>query len=623
MSVNLKRRPTYRSKVIFHFFFLSIFYSSIAAQTLEDNCVRINFENNQNSNSTDEYFEQILNKLGISFELANGSFPKVAQIGEPTEAFFSAFGIDAPEDPGIIGDYFLTDDGVIDGVEYSPLLIKFTNPLDTVAGIILDLDSDEEFEIFATNDNGDELFYQKIIAGEEMTGDGVATPWGFNLEGCQGSVTTLRFEGSRSSGDFGLGMDNFIFCFSGTDLLQDLNVEVTNILCQDNPGAIEIMSDNNEDLNFSIDGGENFTTEALFENLSVGTYDIIVSDGNACSGILNAEVMAIGPTVIEEIIVTHTSCGLDNGSFEVIATQDQGVIYFLENDAFAFQNVNTFDNLEPGLYRVTVIGPTGCSAAGEVFINPSEELFINEAEISDDACQQMVGSIQVNSTGGTGELLYSLGAGDFQNSSIFDSLSMGEYFLTIQDEAFCTRFDTVQIDDTPSVTIKDIQTTETLCDLPTGTISFAADGGTGNLNFLLDGNQMNDDPFFESLDAGEYVITAFDEFGCSMDSIAVIATPVCPIFIPNIFTPVNESNDKFQLYTNPMQEVTIMSYEIFDRWGARIFASSNFSIYDENNWWNGNDAGYKYSSGVYVYRIEVEYFDGSQEIFFGDITLAR
>ena len=624
MSVNLKRRPTYRSKVIFHFFFLTfIFLSSLTAQTFEDNCVHINFENFQNGNSSSEYFEQIISDYGISFELANGSNPVIAQVGEPSEAFFSAFGIDAPEDPSLIGNFFLTDDGVIDGVEYSPLLINFTNPIDSVSGIILDLDSDEEFEILASDENGNELFYQKLVAGEDMTGDGIATSWGFNLDGCEGTIHSLRFEGFRSSGDFGLGLDNFIFCLGGTDLLQDLNVEVTNILCQDNPGTIEIIGDNIDDLFFSIDQGENLTEVPLFENLTLGEYEIIVSDGISCSGILNAEVLAAGPTVIEEIIVTHTSCGLDNGSFQVIATQDEGVIYFLESDAFAFQNQNTFDNLEPGLYRVTVIGPTGCSAAGEVFINPSEDLFVEEAGIMDDACQQMNGSIQLNTTGGTGDLLYSIDGNDFQDSSIFDSLSIGEYFFTIQDDAFCTRFDTVQIGETPAVSIDQIQTTETLCDLPTGTVSFVASGGTGNLSYLLDGNQLNEQPMFESLDVGEFVITAIDELGCSVDSLAIIATPICPIFIPNIFTPADDDNTKFRLYTNPMQEVNILSYEIFDRWGARIFASANFSIYDDGFWWNGNDQGYKYSSGVYVYRIEVEYFDGSQEIFFGDITLAR
>ena len=80
---------------------------------------------------------------------------------------------------------------------------------------------------------------------------------------------------------------------------------------------------------------------------------------------------------------------------------------------------------------------------------------------------------------------------------------------------------------------------------------------------------------------------------------------------------------EFKIYTNEGQNVNIIQYQIYDRWGTRIYSASNFGIYNNGFWWNGNDAGYKFSTGVYAYIIEVEYFDGSRETFFGDITLLR
>jgi len=596
--------------------------NSSYSQEVFNNCVRIDFENFNSSGQT--ISDQYLENAGIRFQLENGSFPVLAQPGAPTEAFTSGFGPDNIDDPALIGDYILTDDGLLDGVDYSPLLVFFDNPVDSVSGLILDIDADEEFEILALDENGVVLMSQLIESGDSLTGDAIATPWGFNLAGCEGRIHSIKLDGSRTSGDFGLGMDNFVFCFSGTDLIQDLEVNVTNILCQDNPGEIQILFDDQANLTFSIDGGISSNTTGVFENLTIGEYEIIVTDENGCQGVLNTEVLAEGPTIIEEVIITHTSCGLNNGSFQIIATQDQGVIYFLNTDAFNPQSQNTFENVEPGVYTATVIGPTGCSAAQVITINPSDDLFIEDSDLIDDACQKMIGSIEVNTNGGTGALTYSLNENEFQESPFFDSLSMGEYVVEIQDEAFCTRYDTVQINDTPGIIISNIQTTETLCEIANGTVSFAASGGTGQLTYRLDNETISSQPFFAFVDVGEHIISVFDELGCSLDSLARIDIPICPIFIPNIFSPaIEDENKEFKIYTNQEQNVNILRYQIYDRWGARIYNASNFGVYDNGFWWNGNDAGYKYSSGVYAYIIEVEYFDGSRETFYGDITLAR
>ena len=545
----------------------------------------------------------------------------IATRGLPTEAYFSSFGPDEANDPSIIGDYLLTDDGLLNGTDFSTLIVSLENPVDSVSGVILDIDSDESFIVNALDENDNVLMTQVIEAGDELTGDGIATPWGFNLDGCEGSIYTITFDGTRSSGDFGLGMDNFVFCFSGIDLIEDLDVNVTDILCQDNPGAIAITS-NNPDLMYSIDDGENFNDTGLFENLSLGEYEIIVQDPSGCIAILNEEVAADGPTVIEELIINHTSCGLENGSFEVFATQDQGVIYFI--DAFSFQSQNSFEDLPAGNYTITVIGPSGCSASQEFEILDSEPLFLEDPVLEDDACQKTIGSIEVNTNGGTGDLSYSLNDGAFQSSPFFDSLVMGQYTLEIQDERFCTLLDTVQINDTPGIAIDEIQTTETICDLPIGTIALSASGGTGALNYQLENGDLNSIAFFEFLSEGEYNLTVVDELGCRQDTVARIDIPICPLYIPNVFTPeVEGENNEFRIYARESQEVAIISYQLYDRWGSRIYSASNFGIYDNGFWWTGNDDSYEYSSGVYVYRIEVEYFDGSQEVLVGDITLVR
>ncbi len=66
------------------------------------------------------------------------------------------------------------------------------------------------------------------------------------------------------------------------------------------------------------------------------------------------------------------------------------------------------------------------------------------------------------------------------------------------------------------------------------------------------------------------------------------------VFIPNAFTPNDDDvNDIFYI-----PEANLYKFEIavYDRWGNRVFYSDN-----PNFRWNGDSAGKRVPSGVYVY----------------------
>ena len=102
----------------------------------------------------------------------------------------------------------------------------------------------------------------------------------------------------------------------------------------------------------------------------------------------------------------------------------------------------------------------------------------------------------------------------------------------------------------------------------------------------------------------------------------VILLEHCPddlINIPNIFTPNgDEQNDVLGLHLSPSLK-EIKSFQIFNRWGALIFATT-----DINDFWDGTFKGQPLDSGVYVYLIEVPCeVKGNVIIKSGDITLLR
>lgn len=112
-------------------------------------------------------------------------------------------------------------------------------------------------------------------------------------------------------------------------------------------------------------------------------------------------------------------------------------------------------------------------------------------------------------------------------------------------------------------------------------------------------------------------LTILDENLCEDDTtIYIYIKPDSDIFIPNTFTPNNDNlNDIFE-----PKGFGIATYElfIFERWGQLIYQSSNKG-------WDGrtsksNDIS---QEDVYVYRLVVNYFDGTQKVYLGPINLLK
>jgi gliding motility-associated-like protein len=90
------------------------------------------------------------------------------------------------------------------------------------------------------------------------------------------------------------------------------------------------------------------------------------------------------------------------------------------------------------------------------------------------------------------------------------------------------------------------------------------------------------------------------------------------IFIPNAFTPGASPgrNDRFGV-SNPFAVNDFISFEIFDRWGGRMFnAASPFET------WDGNFQDKPVGPGVYLYRLRFR-CQGQEEFRTGSVTLLR
>lgn len=69
------------------------------------------------------------------------------------------------------------------------------------------------------------------------------------------------------------------------------------------------------------------------------------------------------------------------------------------------------------------------------------------------------------------------------------------------------------------------------------------------------------------------------------------------IFLPNAFTPNDDGKNDTYGISNPYAVIDLVSFEIFDRWGGKVFATD-----DPFEQWNGSFKGKEVNPGVFLYK---------------------
>jgi len=184
------------------------------------------------------------------------------------------------------------------------------------------------------------------------------------------------------------------------------------------------------------DNGET-TEEAV--NLAEGNHALTVTDAVGCATIVNVNIDAPQNPVIDDVMIDHTTCGLENGLLEVFPGAGQAPFQY-SLDGTNFQDENVFIEVASGTFFVVIEDANGCSGAFQIIVNDSESI-TSEITTPDgiDLC---------------GDLPVILDAGDFENyewSNGETSASItieegGEYLVTVTDADGCEASSNVEID---------------------------------------------------------------------------------------------------------------------------------------------------------------------------------
>ncbi|MCW3122169.1 MAG: surface protein [Flavipsychrobacter sp.] len=122
-----------------------------------------------------------------------------------------------------------------------------------------------------------------------------------------------------------------------------------------------------------------------------------------------------------------------------------------------------------------------------------------------------------------------------------------------------------------------------------------------------------------------YTVTVTSIYGCvSTDTITVfIGCDARQVFIPNTFTPNGDGmNDRFLVSGKGLK--TIDLFEVYNRWGERVYQIENISPNDPAAGWDGTYKGKVLEPDVFVYVVKATCALGGEKfVYKGDVSLVR
>ena len=283
------------------------------------------------------------------------------------------------------------------------------------------------------------------------------------------------------------------------NLATSLNLTQGLTCNDDTSGSVEVFTtDGIPPFQYRLNQGE-YQTENTFTNLPAGNYTAVVRD--ASDLIISTQVVTIENP--EALTATTTTSGY---TVEINVQNDQSPFLYSVNGS-DFTSENTFSGPPQSEYAIIVQNAVGCTyeLSASIDILPPAIL---EVESSDISCYNgSNGVLTVTATQGIPPYEYKFENFDFQDDNTFIDLEAGTYTVQIRDSGgFISEVQTVQVFEPIQLQLSAMS--------QDGNLIVNANGGTGVLQYSLNGGDFQISPIFPTMENGIYEIVAQDEYNC-------------------------------------------------------------------------------------------------------------
>jgi hypothetical protein len=204
------------------------------------------------------------------------------------------------------------------------------------------------------------------------------------------------------------------------------------------------------------------TTEDI-NNLTGGTYELLVTDTLGCSGFVTANVTEPLALTLNHTTINISCFGSVDGAINLIPNGG--------TSPYSFQwssGISNPINLAPGIYSVTVTDSNVCTANLTDTVFSPDELIINIDSITDAlVCGSATGAIYTSVTGGTMPYNYQW-SGSAATTGNVTGIIPGSYTVTVTDNNGCSAKATATVYDIYCQTfVVPANTLTSICDMAT------------------------------------------------------------------------------------------------------------------------------------------------------------
>ena len=250
-----------------------------------------------------------------------------------------------------------------------------------------------------------------------------------------------------------------------------------------------------------------------------------------------------------------------------------------------------------------------------------------DATIRDIPCgESNTGQVVVEGNSGQLPYLYNFDGSAFGTENIFENLAIGTYQVGVQDADGCESFTEVEVSEVTGVEI-------ILPDFVQ--IEF---GDPVILNPTINGDFTEffwsgiDSLFCESCLDQNYIpltstvinLNVLSIDGClEKHQVNIAVAKNYDVYIPNAFSPNGDNINDFFMVFGEDNIASILSLNIYDRWGEQLFSGENLEPNNELSGWDGTNRGKSMNPGIFMYSIQVQFVDGEVRRFEGDLSLIR
>lgn len=382
-------------------------------------------------------------------------------------------------------------------------------------------------------------------------------------------------------------------------------------------------------------GGISFTAFGM----EPGIHIFVITDANGCTASCSVEIevedieCSLNLEVVDAI---NPSCaGETDGSIVVLGQSDNpmsGTINYLWDIG---SNNPTRNDLPEGTYSVSATDALGCLDSMTIILVDPQELEVDYDFTQADCTQPFAELTLLSITGGTGAYDLLVDGENYILPPFPQSIMLGadvERSLSarVTDENNCLfeftlsidSFDQLIIQPLPNVTLSSGESFE-IQDLEINRPLEEVE-----LIYFFNGVQLcgpcTPEFIFKPTQSGTFRIQVIDDEGCiaEVSFTITIPTPTNSVYVPNAFTPNGDNVNDTLLPFSDGSVVLVNYFEIFDRWGNRMYSIENVPL-DDTIGWDGRRVGTMLQPGTYIYQLSVEFEDGSEGNYSGEVVLIR